>query len=120
VSKIEEVGGGKIVAHRAIEGGYEVVEAAMPVLVSVVKEINEPSIPTLRGKIKAKNTEIPILTAENIGADEDRLGLKGSPTRVVKTFHPKVTRKGEILSTSKDLDEAVNGLVDFLGKIEII
>ena len=49
VSKIEEVGGGKIVAHRAIEGGYEVVEAAMPVLVSVVKEINEPSIPTLKG-----------------------------------------------------------------------
>lgn len=120
VSKIEEVGAEKIVAHRAIEGGYEVVEAPTPVLVSVVKEINEPSIPTLRGKIKAKNTEIPILTAEDIGADETKLGLKGSPTRVVKTFHPKVTRKGEFLSTSKDLDEAVDGLVDFLGKIEII
>lgn len=120
VSKIEEVGAGKIIAHRAIEGGHEVVEAPMPVLVSVVKEINEPRIPTLKGKIKAKNSEIPILTAEDIGVDEERLGLKGSLTRVIKTFRPQVARKGEILSTSKDLDEAVHGLVDFLGKLEII
>ena len=120
VSKIEDIGAGKIIAHRAIEGGHEVVEVPIPVLVSVVKEINEPGIPTLRGKIKAKNTEIPILTAEDIGADETKLGLKGSPTRVVKTFHPTVTRKGEILSTSKDLDGAVDGLADFLRKTEII
>ena len=79
-----------------------------------------PVYQPLRGKIKAKNTDIPILSAEDIGANEDRLGLKGSPTRVVKTFHPKVTRKGEILSTSKDLDGAINGLVNFLGKIEIL
>jgi len=120
VSNIAEITEEKIIVHRAIEGGYEVVEAPTPVLVSVIKEINEPRIPTLRGKIKAKNTEVPILTAEDIGTDEDRLGLQGSPTWVVKTFHPQVARKGEILSTSKGLDEAVNGLVDFLRKREII
>jgi len=120
VSKIVEITKEKIIVHRAIEGGYEVVEAPMPALVSVVKEINEPSIPTLRGKIKAKNTEIPILTAEDIGVDEGRLGLKGSLTRVVKTFHPQVARKGEIISTSKDLDGSVNGLINYLRQKEII
>ena len=120
VSKIAEITKEKIIAHRAIEGGYEVVEAPTPVLVSVVKEINEPSIPTLKGKIKAKKTEIPILTAEDIGVDENRLGLKGSPTRVVKTFHPQVTRKGEIISAAKDLDGSVNSLIDYLRQKEII
>jgi electron transfer flavoprotein beta subunit len=120
VSKIEEIGHGRIIAHRAVEGGHEVVEAQSPVLISVVKEINEPRMPTLKGKIKAKNTDIPILTSEDIGAAEERLGLKGSATRVVKTFHPQITRTGQVASAEQDLDAAVNGLVDFLRKREII
>jgi electron transfer flavoprotein beta subunit len=114
VSKIEEIGNGKIVAHRAVEGGYEVVEAPLPVLVSVVKEINTPRMPNFSGKMKAKKMEIPLLTAEDIGAEEQRLGLKGSPTRVVKIFHPQVARKGKVVSAAGDLDSAVDGLVDFL------
>lgn len=120
VSKIEQGGTGKIRAHRAIEGGHEVVEAPLPALVSVVKEINEPRIPTLKGKIKAKNKEIPILSAEDIGVDESELGLKGSLTRVMKTFHPQVARKAEILSTAQDLYGSVNSLIDYLRKKEII
>jgi electron transfer flavoprotein beta subunit len=120
VSKIEQVGEGKIIAHRAIEGGYEIVEAPMPALVSVIKEINEPRIPTLKGKIKAKTTEIPILGAEDIGIDESGVGLKGSLTRVVKTFHPAVARKAEIVSTAQDLDGSVGRLIDYLRKKEIV
>jgi electron transfer flavoprotein beta subunit len=120
VSKIDEITKEKVVVHRAIEGGYEVLEAPTPILVSVIKEINEPRIPTLTGKIKAKKTEIPVLTAEDIGVDEDRLGLKGSLTKVVKTFHPSVTRKGEVFSISNNVDEAVDVLINFLGKIKII
>jgi len=114
VSKIEEIGDGRIVAHRAVEGGHEVVEAPLPALVSVVKEINEPRMPNLKGKMKAKRTEVPILTAEDIGADESRLGLKGSPTRVVKIFRPQLARSGTIVSAQADPDAAVEGLVDFL------
>jgi electron transfer flavoprotein beta subunit len=114
VSKIEEIGNGKIVAHRAVEGGHEVVEAPLPVLVSVVKEINTPRMPNFSGKMKAKKMEIPLLTAEDIGADEQRLGLMGSPTRVVKIFHPQVARKGKIVSTAGGPDSAVDSLVDFL------
>jgi len=89
-------------------------------MVSVVKEINQPRMPTLKGKIKAKKVDIPILKAEDIGADERRIGLKGSPTRVVKIFHPQVTRTGVIVSADQDLDGAINGLVDFLRKRQIL
>jgi len=120
VSKIEEIGNGKIIAHRAVEGGHEVVEAPLPVLVSVVKEINTPRMPNFSGKMKAKKMEIPLLTAEDIYADEQRLGLKGSPTRVVKIFHPQVARKGKVVSTAGDPASAVDGLVDFLAGKAII
>ncbi|OGP50938.1 MAG: electron transfer flavoprotein subunit beta [Deltaproteobacteria bacterium RBG_13_43_22] len=120
VSKIEEIGNGKIIAHRAVEGGHEVVESPLPVLVSVVKEINTPRMPNFSGKMKAKKIEIPLLTAEDIGADEERLGLQGSPTRVVKIFRPQVARKGKIVSTAGDPDGAVSGLVDFLTEKTII
>ncbi len=102
VSKIDEIGNGKIIAQRAVEGGHEVVEAPLPVLISVVKEINTPRMPNFSGKMKAKKIEIPIKTAEDIEADEQRLGLKGSPTRVVKIFRPQVARKGTVVSATGD------------------
>jgi electron transfer flavoprotein beta subunit len=86
----------------------------------VVKEINTPRMPNFSGKMKAKKMEIPLLTAEDIGAEEQRLGLKGSPTRVVKIFHPQVARKGKVVSAAGDLDSAVDGLVDFLAGKAII
>jgi electron transfer flavoprotein beta subunit len=77
-------------------------------------------MPNFAGKMKAKKTEIPILTASDIGADEESIGLKGSPTRVVKIFRPQVGRSGTMVSTAEDLEGAVNGLVDFFEKKSII
>jgi electron transfer flavoprotein beta subunit len=114
VSRIEEIGDARVVAHRAVEGGHEVIEAPLPVLISVVKEINTPRMPNFSGKMKAKKAEIPLLTADDIGADEERLGLKGSPTRVVKIFRPQVARKGTVVSAAGNPDGAVDGLIEFL------
>jgi len=119
VSKIEEIGDGRIVVHRAIEGGHEVVESPLPALLCVVKEINEPRLPTLSGKIKARETEVPVLTADDIEADESMIGLKGSPTRVVKIFYPKITREGEIIR-GDDPEGAVDRLIEFLRERGII
>jgi len=113
VSAIESLEGGRIVAKRAIEGGHETVEASLPVLMTFVKEINEPRIPSLRGKLNAKKVEIPTLSAEDIAAEEDKIGLKSSPTRVVKVFYPTVTRKGKVIS-GEDAGEAVTELLEFL------
>ena len=113
VSKIREVDGAHIVVERAVEGGHEVVEASLPVLVSVVKEINEPRIPTLKGKMRAKQTEVPIMTAQDVGLDAQHAGLLGSPTRVVKVFYPSLSRNGTIVD-GKDPEGAVDALVQFL------
>jgi len=120
VSKIEEIGDGKIKAHRAVEGGHEVVESPTPVLVSVIKEINEPRMPNLKGKIRAKKIEIPVLGVDDIEADPAMIGLKNSPTRVVKAFRPQVGRSGEIVRAEDGLDNAVDGLVDFLAKKALV
>ena len=119
VSAIKELSPSKIVVERAIEGGHEIVEAELPVLLSVVKEINEPRVPNLAGKIRAKNTEIPILTANDISVDKDKIGLKGSPTRVVKIFYPKLSRSGKIIY-AKDPEKAVDELLSFLREKEIV
>lgn len=120
VSKIEEITNGKLVVHRAIEGGHEVVEAPLPALVSVVKEINNPRMPNFKGKMAAKKAEIPLLTADDIRADDNKIGLKGSPTRVVKIFRPTVARKGTIVPAAENLDGAVEGLVQFLEEKNLV
>lgn len=114
VSKIEQIEDGKLIVHRAVEGGHERVESRMPVLVSVVKEINDPRMPNFKGKMKAKNAEVPLISAEEIHTDDDMLGLNGSPTRVVKIFRPTVARKGSLVSAKDDPEGAVDGLVEFL------
>jgi electron transfer flavoprotein beta subunit len=87
-----------------------------------VKEISYPRLPTLRGKQKACFMEIPVYKSRDIGIPEDKLGLKGSPTRVVKIHHPQVTRKGTILSIKDEriLSESINRLLSFLEEKKII
>ncbi len=96
VRKIEEIGDGAIRAQRATEEGYEVVESSLPCLVTVVKEINTPRLPSLKGKIRAKNASIPVWKAGDLGAEEDRIGLKGSPTFVGTIFTPPPRPKGTV------------------------
>jgi len=121
-SKIIEVSGEYILVERLIEEGYETLKLLLPALLTVVKEISYPRLPTLRGKQKAKNTIIPVWSKKELGLDESELGLQGSPTRVVKITHPKITRKGTILKVSDDetLNEAVSQMIKFMRKKELI
>ena len=102
VRKIKEIDGKHLVAERLLEDGYEVIHAPLPCLLTVVKEINEPRFPTLKGKIAARKAEIARWTAEHIRADRSKIGLDGSPTRVVKIFSPPTRTKGEILTGGKE------------------
>ncbi len=122
ISKVEEVSKDKIIVERLLEEGYEKLELPLPSLLTVVKEISYPRLPTLRGKQRAKKTELPLLTVKDMNVDESKLGLKGSPTRVVKIETPKVTRGGTIVSAKDDeqLEEAVDKLVEFLKSKEIV
>jgi len=112
VKKIEEVTPDHARVERMTEEGYEVVEAPLPVLFTVVKEINDPRIPSLKGKMKAKSAQIRTLTAKDIDADEKSLGLNGSPTQVVKIFTPPPREGGQMLTGSTE--EIVDKLVEVL------
>lgn len=121
VSGIEDSGDRTITVYRAIEGGHEVVTSPLPALACVVKEINEPRLPTLGGKITARGAEIPAWGTEEIAADERLLGLDGSPTRVVQVFYPTLTRTGEIMSTEEASVEAcVDRLMAYLEAADVI
>ncbi|MCK4689523.1 MAG: electron transfer flavoprotein subunit beta, partial [Candidatus Marinimicrobia bacterium] len=76
----------------------------------------------MRGKLLAKKKEIKTWGPDDIEAKRDYLGLEGSPTRVVKISKPKVSRGGEILmpKNESELDKAVDGLIEYLQKKEII
>ena len=68
IRKIEEIADGRIVVERLLEDGYARLAAKLPVVLTVVKEINEPRLPSLKGKMAAKKKEIPVLKAAELSA----------------------------------------------------
>jgi len=118
VRKVEEVSDGKIKVQRLMDDGYEVLEMPLPALITVVKEINEPRLPSLRGKMRARKAQIPVWTVEDIGADPSRVGLEGSPTQVVRVFTPERRAGGEVLQGEPE--EVADKLVEKLEAMGVI
>ncbi|MBW2683748.1 MAG: electron transfer flavoprotein subunit beta, partial [Deltaproteobacteria bacterium] len=110
--KIRESDSARFIVERMMDDGYDVVEIALPALLSVVKNINEPRVPSLKGKMRAKKAVITTLSADDINADHACIGLPGSPTQVVNVFPPPA-RGGRAIFTGS-LDEQIDQLVDKL------
>lgn len=89
---------GNVIAERLLEDCTETVECPLPVLITVTKEINEPRHPSLKGVLKAKKAVISVWKKEDIFCEDDKIGLNGSPTQVVKIFTPPVRTEREMLS----------------------
>jgi len=90
------VEGGSATVERMLEDGYDVVRVPLPAVVTVVKDINEPRLPSLKGKMKAKKAEITVWSSDDLEVDELELGLDGSPTRVVRVFAPEEREGGTV------------------------
>jgi electron transfer flavoprotein beta subunit len=97
VRKFEEVKEDSIRVQRLMEEGHDVVASPLPVLLTVVKELNEPRLPSIKGKMRAKKAVVVKWSAADIGADENDLGLKGSPTQVRKIFAPEARAEREMV-----------------------
>jgi len=117
VRKIEEVDESRIVAERLLESGFESIESPLPCVLTVVKEINEPRLPSLKGKMAARKAELTKWGAADIAADPEMLGLNGSPTKVVKIFSPPRREGGEMIEG--DPDEIARKLAEKLKDILI-
>ncbi|MEN6364878.1 MAG: electron transfer flavoprotein subunit beta/FixA family protein [Rectinema sp.] len=84
------------VVKRMHEDGWDLCGIDFPAVVTVVKDINQPRVPTLRGRLAAQKVQIPVWTAADIGAEPGKIGLDGSPTRVVKTAPPPMRHKDSL------------------------
>jgi electron transfer flavoprotein beta subunit len=118
VSKVEEIENGQMRVERLIEEGHEVIEASLPALITVTKEINVPRLPSLRGTMKARSAAIETLGLADLDIEENRVGRNGSPTWVIKIFFPERVKQGEMLEGTPE--EQVESLVDKLKGARII
>ena len=118
-AKLEVGPDGKVRIEREHEEGYEVVETTLPLMITVVKSINEPRLPTVKGTMKANRKEIPVLTAADIDVDLDTIGLKGSPTQVHRIFTPKQRVQGQLIQADSP-QEAVAQLMSKLAEAKLI
>lgn len=118
VNAIKEINSSSITVHRMMDDGYDVVQSTIPVLLTVVKELNEPRLPSLKGKMNAKKAVINKLTREMIDADEKDVGLKGSPTMVKNIFAPSSNKDRKMLEGTPE--DQVNALLEELRRIKCV
>ncbi|MDR1734003.1 MAG: electron transfer flavoprotein subunit beta/FixA family protein [Oscillospiraceae bacterium] len=109
VSKVLSFDCNELVAERMNEAGSDRVALTLPAVLTVVKDINQPRVPSLRSVLASLEAEIPVWKPADIGADVDKIGLNPSPTRVVKTAPPP-PRSGETLHISGDAAQAAAAL----------
>lgn len=96
-------------AERMMEDGYDVIRVKLPAVFTVVKEINEPRLPSLRGEMRAKKADVTVWGRNDLDVDPAELGLDGSPTRVIRIFAPEQREGGTVFEG--EVEECVDRLV---------
>ncbi len=122
VDQIVEVNGDErtITVRRKLEGRKEIVKAKLPVLLTVVREMNRPRYPTVESRLAAELAQIPTWNNEVLRLPAESIGLKGSPTNVKKIFAPE-RKIGEILGDGEsDPKGAVQLLLQKLMERDLI
>ena len=117
VSKVEEIDNDLMRVERMVEDGHEIIEMSLPGIITVVKEINVPRLPSLRGMARSRKAEIQVWTAVDLGVDEGMVGLSGSATTVVRVFFPERIHEGEMLDG--DPENQVDALIEQLREARI-
>ncbi len=107
----------KVRVRRKLEGRHEIVEAPLPALITVVREINQPRYPTVPMRLKSEESEVILWNNKVMQLPGEAIGLKGSATQVRKIFSPQRTT-GQILGDGCNKpEEAAHLLIDtLLGK----
>ncbi len=109
--------GGTVRIERQTEGGYDVVEASTPALVSVVEKINEPRYPSFKGIMAAKKKPLTTLSIADAGIDPGQVGLASAPSQVA-SFATKPPRSaGQVV---KDEGDGGVKIVEFLASQKLV
>ncbi len=130
---------GRVRVKRQIEGGHEVLETSLPLLLTVPDSANDPRPPsakrlmafkrartpselepkaggqegqTLRSELEGKGLLIKELKVEDIGAEPEQCGLRGSPTKVAAVEYVTLTA-----TSSKEIAPTEEGVKEFLAEL---
>ncbi|MFX0095579.1 MAG: electron transfer flavoprotein subunit beta/FixA family protein [Candidatus Hodarchaeota archaeon] len=98
VRRIRTISRSNIIVQQEMDDGYRILEVAIPCLLTVVKEINVPRMPTLKGKLEAIKKPVNIYTKNDLNGEDSRFGLDGSPTQVKRIFEPTHKNSGIMIS----------------------
>lgn len=109
---------GLVEVKRALDDGYERIEYAMPLLITAVKELNQPRYMKPSLIFKVFQRQIEVWTKEDLEIDQTQLGLKGSPTQVRKSVTREIGGAGEVIKINPK--EAVDILLKTLNKKKLI
>ncbi|MCH5278641.1 MAG: electron transfer flavoprotein subunit beta/FixA family protein [Christensenellaceae bacterium] len=113
-----EIDGDSVIAQRQLEDGYSIVKAKMPVLLTAIKELNEPRYMTPHGIFEAYNKQVQVWGFEDVPVDPEKIGLKGSPTNVKRTFSPEAKGQGIMLEGADR--ETVRKLIECLDEKHLL
>ncbi|MBK5306778.1 MAG: electron transfer flavoprotein subunit beta/FixA family protein [Frankiaceae bacterium] len=111
------VDGGNVKIERQTDNGYDVVEAPLPAILSVVEKINEPRYPSFKGIMAAKSKPLTTLTTADAGIEADKVGLANAPSQVVEFSNKPPRQAGQIV---KDEGDGGAKVADFLASQKII
>jgi len=98
VEEILEINKDKIRVRKALENTYEIIESSMPCLITTLSSIAKPRYMHVREIMKAFDKDIRLVTYADLNLDPSTIGLKGSPTKVKKTFTKEVHKNSDILT----------------------
>lgn len=117
-----KVNGSNLTITRYTETADYVMSAKPPILLTAIKELNNPRYPSVRGIFEAYkegNDCIKVLTLEDLSIDTTQIGLKGSPTNVYRSFVPVKSKNNEMIEGNSAKEKAAV-LADRLSMLKFI
>ncbi|KJR48009.1 Electron transfer flavoprotein, beta subunit [Desulfosporosinus sp. I2] len=118
--KIQELTETTVTVERKTESGRQIVQAQLPALITVEKELNDLRYASLPNMMKAAAYEPEVWDVKSLSFDTKKMGLKGSPTSVSRIFAPPGRSGGEIMDGTKDPAATVATVVQKLFQQNII
>ncbi|MBR0127927.1 MAG: electron transfer flavoprotein subunit beta/FixA family protein [Firmicutes bacterium] len=103
-----------VTVKRQLEDGYELIEVALPCLLTTIKELNTPRYMTISGIYGEK--EMKTWNAKDIEVDLTKVGLEASPTNVFRSFTPAPKQPGVKIEGDTEKEQAKNLLIKLKGK----
>lgn len=107
-----KVEGDSVIVKRQYEDRYHILKAKMPCLITALTEMNKPRYMTPGGIFDAYTKEIRVMGRKDVEVDDSNIGLKGSPTRVLRSFNKAV--KGQGTKIEMDAQESASWLIERL------